>query len=121
MKIKIVKLMVIATTMSFIVACNSKKAANSVVASIVPTNVQLKAIQAKYPEVTMQTLANGHDIYIGVCTNCHGMKNIYKRSEESWKHEIDVMAPKAKITDSQKNELFKYILSMKASEEVQTK
>lgn len=116
MKIKIVKLMVIAATMSFMVACNSKKATTSVVASIVPTDVQLKAIQVKYPEVTMQTLTNGHDIYVGVCTNCHGMKNIYKRSEESWKHEIDVMAPKAKITDSQKDELFKYILSMKASQ-----
>ena len=120
MKIKIVKLMVIATTISFIVACNSKKAATSV-ASIVPTDVQLKAIQVKYPDVTMQTLTNGHAIYTGVCTNCHGMKNIYKRSETSWKHEIDDMAPKAKITDSQKDELFKYILSMKASQIIEAK
>lgn len=120
MKIKTVKLIVLATTMSFVVACKTKKAP-SLVASIVPTDVQLKAIQVKYPDVTMQNLTNGHDIYTGVCTNCHGMKNIYKRSEESWKHEIDVMAPKANISDTQKDELFKYILSMKATQVAEIK
>ncbi len=120
MKTKIVKLTMIATTMSFFIACNSKKASTST-ASIVPTDAQVKAIQVKFPDVTLQTLTNGHSIYTGVCTNCHGMKNIYKRSEESWKHEIDVMAPKAKITDSQKDDLFKYIISMKASQVAEVK
>ncbi len=97
-----------------IVSCGASK--KTPAPSIIPTETQLKAIQVKYPDVTMQTLTNGHAIYTGACTNCHGMKNLYKRSEESWKHEVDVMAPKAKITDSQKDELFKYILSMKASQ-----
>lgn len=120
MKNKSLKLLTIVAIISLTVACNSKKGTSSSV-SIVPTEVQLKAIQVKYPDVTMQTLTNGHAIYTGACTNCHGMKNIYKRSEESWKHEVDVMAPKAKISDTQKDELFKYILAMKASHAAEVK
>ena len=120
MKNNTLKLLTIVAMISFVIACKSKKGTSST-ASIVPTNVQLKAIQVKYPDVTMQNLTNGHDIYTGVCTNCHGMKNIYKRSEESWKHEIDVMAPKANISDTQKDELFKYILSMKATQVAEIK
>ena len=41
-------------------------------------------------------------------------------SEESWKHEVDDMAPRAEITDSQKDDLYKYILAMKASRSVTT-
>lgn len=120
MKNNTLKLLTIVAMISFVIACKSKKGTSST-ASIVPTNVQLKAIQVKYPDVTMQNLTNGHDIYTGVCTNCHGMKNIYKRSEESWKHEIDIMAPKANISDTQKDELFKYILSMKATQVAEIK
>lgn len=110
------------TSLSLFVACTAKKSGTTTAtASIIPTETQLKAIQAKYPEVSMQTLTNGHAIYTGVCTNCHGQKNIFKRSEESWKHEIDDMAPKAKITDAQKDDLYKYILAMKATQAAATK
>lgn len=111
---KKISILLIATTALF-VACTSKKTATSV-ASIIPTEIQLKAIQLKYPNVTMQNLLNGHEIYTGVCTNCHGQQNIYNRSEASWKHEIDDMAPRSNINDVQKDELYKYILAMKTSQ-----
>jgi hypothetical protein len=120
MKNNTLKLLTIVAMISFVIACKSKKGASST-ASIVPTDVQLKAIQVKYPDVTMQGLTNGYAIYTGACTNCHGMKNIYKRSEESWKHEIDVMAPKAKISATEKDELYKYRLAMKASQPIEVK
>ena len=121
--LKLVAIIVIAN-MTF--SCTSKKTvatktvATKTVNSLLPTDIELKAIQPKYPDVTLQNLNNGYAIYTGACTNCHGMKNLYNRSEESWKHEVDDMAPRAEITDSQKDDLYKYILAMKASRSVTT-
>lgn len=102
----------------FIFACSSsKKATSSTTAavSLTPGDAELKAIQVKYADVSMQTLNDGYAIYSGPCTKCHGQKDIFSRSEQSWKHEIDEMAPKAKITDVQKDALWKYVLAMKAT------
>jgi hypothetical protein len=121
--LKLIAIIVIAN-MTF--SCTSKKTvvvktvAAKTVNSLLPTDIELKAIQPKYPDVTLQNLNNGYAIYSGACTNCHGMKNLYNRSEESWKHEVDDMAPRANITDAQKDDLFKYILAMKASRSVST-
>ena len=121
--LKLIAIIVIAN-MTF--SCTSKKTVVSktvvskTVNSLLPTDIELKAIQPKYPDVTLQNLNNGYAIYTGACTNCHGMKNLYNRSEESWKHEVDDMAPRAEITDSQKDDLYKYILAMKASRSVTT-
>lgn len=119
----ILKITSIALTALILTSCGSSKKSSTSAPSvnIIPGDAELKAIQVKYPEVSMALLTEGHSIYVGACTNCHGQKSIYKRSEESWKHEVDVMAPKAKITDLQKDALYKYILAMKATAPVPAK
>jgi cytochrome c5 len=111
------KIAIIALTALIISACgSSKKSSSSPAPSIIPGEAQLTAIKAKYPDATAAQLTEGHSIYTGACTNCHGQKNIFKRSEASWLHEIDDMSPKAKLTAAQKDALTKYILSMKATQ-----
>lgn len=78
---------------------------------------QLTAIQTKFNEVSLEQLNEGYTLYTkGACINCHSAKNIYKRSESDWKHIIDDMSLKAKLTDSQKSSVFKYVLSIKATQ-----
>lgn len=91
----------------------STKARNGV---FEPGNEELTALQSKYKELNMQTLKEGYAIYIGACTNCHNAKSIYDRPEESWQGIIDDMAPKAKLTATQKDAVYKYILSIKATQ-----
>lgn len=116
-KTNIMKLQIITivSVLGFIIySCSSKRAgASSSTESLLPGDAQLKAIQVKYADATAQTLKEGHDIFVGVCTNCHGKKNMYKNSEAEWQKDIDHMAPKAKITDVQKDALWKYVLSMR--------
>jgi hypothetical protein len=112
--INISKLKVFIATIIFIASCKVKNSTHTA-SSILPTDVQLNAIKPNYPNIIMQDLINGHAIYIGVCTNCHGMKNIYRRDEKQWKYEVDRMASRSKLTDKQKEELYQYILSMIAS------
>lgn len=111
------KITIIAISAIIMTACGSSKKSSTPSAaapSIIPGEAQLTAIKAKYPDATAEQLKQGHSIYIGACTNCHGQKNIFKRSEASWLHEIDDMSPKAKLTAEEKDALTKYILAMKA-------
>lgn len=94
------------------------KAANGVFA---PGNEELTAIQAKYKDVTMHTLTDGYAIYTGTCTGCHGAKSIYKRPEDAWRGIIDDMALKAKITDVQKDAVYKYVMAIKATQPKEAK
>lgn len=114
---KTLKIASIIVAAAIIAACSSKKATtSSAKPSIIPGEAELTAIQVKYPDATAAQLTEGHTIYTGACTNCHGQKNIFKRSEASWLHEIDDMSPKAKLTAEQKDALTKYILAMKATQ-----
>lgn len=83
---------------------------------IIPGDLELQAIKLKYPETTAQTLANGHELYIGTCTDCHRKKNIFAYSESKWKEIIDDMAPRSKLNAQQTDDLYKYVLSMKATQ-----
>jgi hypothetical protein len=81
-----------------------------------PGDAELKAVAVKFPDVTMQTLTEGHSLYTGACTHCHGAKNIYSRPVERWPSIIDNMAAKAKFTEAQKDAVLKYVLSIKATQ-----
>lgn len=118
------KITIVAVSAIIMAACGSSKKSSTPSAaapSIIPGDAQLIAIKAKYPDATAEQLKQGHSIYIGACTNCHGQKNIFKRSEASWLHEIDDMSPKAKLTAEEKDALTKYILSLKATQAPEVK
>ena len=88
---------------------------------IIPGELELQAIQQKYPDATAQTLSNGHELYIGKCTDCHRKKNIFAYSEEKWKDIIADMAPKSHLTAKETDDLYKYVLSMKATQNAYAK
>lgn len=118
------KITIVAVSAIIMAACGSSKKSSTPSAaapSIVPGEAQLTAIKSKYPDATTEQLTEGYSIYTGACTNCHGQKNIFKRSEASWLHEIDDMSPKAKLTAAQKDALTKYILAMKATQTPEAK
>jgi mono/diheme cytochrome c family protein len=90
------------------------KPANGIFA---PGNEELAAVQTKHKDATMEQLKEGYVLYTqGACINCHGAKNIYSRGEEQWKDIIDNMAPKARISDVQKDAVYKYVLAIKATQ-----
>ncbi len=82
-----------------------------------PGNEELTAIQVQYKDVTLDQLTKGHAIYTeGACTNCHRAKNIYRHDVAQWKDIMDDMAQKAKISDEQKDAVYKYVLAIKAAQ-----
>lgn len=82
-----------------------------------PEIKELNAIKLTYPTVELANLKEGYILYAyGPCINCHKAKNIYQFDEVKWKSIIDEMAVAAKISDSQKDAVYKYILSIKATQ-----
>lgn len=82
-----------------------------------PGDAELIAIQALYKDVTLEKLKDGHFIYTqGACVNCHNAKNIYQLEEANWKNILEDMAQKAAISDVQKDAVYKYVLSIKATQ-----
>ena len=67
--------------------------------------------EKRWPGVSAAELQAGSTIYTTKCTRCHGNFEITKFSESKWLHEIDQMAPKAKLSDAEKQQLTKHILS----------
>jgi hypothetical protein len=94
-----------------LVACVTKKKTGT--ASTEPTESQLTAGKTRFPDLTLEVLKSGHTIFYGACTNCHGAKDIPSRSEEKWTHILSKMAPKAELSEEQKDQVWKYILSVK--------
>lgn len=82
-----------------------------------PTQKEYLAIQEKYINVSLDQLKEGYKIYSqGACINCHEAKNIYKRSDEKWGHILDDMSEKARLSDSEKDAVTKYVFAIKAGQ-----
>ncbi len=106
------KIICLIFAVTLITACKSKKSATTSTDSG-PTEAQLTAVKSKYPNATMEILKQGHALYYGTCTNCHGAKNITSRDEEKWPGIIDRMAPKAGISDTEKEAVLNYVMAVK--------
>lgn len=82
-----------------------------------PVNADLAALQIRFKDITMDKLREGYSIYTdGACINCHEAKNVYEFEEGQWKDILDDMADKARLTESEKDAVSKYILSIKATQ-----
>ncbi len=82
-----------------------------------PGNAELFTIQSQYKDVTMAQLNEGYELYTKTaCVGCHNAKSIYKRPLDSWKDIVDNMAIRAGISDAQKDAVYKYVLSIKATQ-----
>jgi cytochrome c5 len=100
-----------------LVYCKTKKKTETTAKAETKTETKTEAkselaiAQKRWPGTTNDDLAQGKQINDTKCTTCHGAKKIETRSEENWKHAIDVMAPKARLSADEKDKLTRYILA----------
>lgn len=109
----------LAATLVF-TACKSKGASKSktvaAAAEAKPADTfeaNLAAAKTKFPDVTMETIKSGHSIYYGACTRCHGPKEITRWDEKEWVGILDDMAKKANLSATEKDAVWKYVMSVK--------
>lgn len=76
-------------------------------------NKDLAYAQNRWPGTTADMLKNGESLYYTKCNRCHGLNEPTDFSEQRWNHVMDEMAPKANLTDAQRDEVFKYLIARK--------
>ncbi len=82
-----------------------------------PGAEELKAIQARHSDVTLEKLKQGYVLYAySACISCHPAQNIYNYDEFKWQMIINDMAYRAKLAPEQKDAVIKYVLAIKASQ-----
>ena len=82
-----------------------------------PVTKELAAIQTKYKDASLYQLQLGHAIYTqGACLKCHGIIEIYPYSEDRWKGIVDTMAMRSQLSAEYKDAVYKYVLSIKATQ-----
>ncbi len=117
------KYILILFTAICLIQCKTKKSATTPVATpaYAPSEKELSIAQKNWPNSTTEQLQEGNTIYRTKCTKCHENFEITSFSEKKWKHEINDMAPKAKLTDLEKENLSKFILSYREANTVAPK
>jgi hypothetical protein len=96
-----------------VAACKSKKVVSG--SANEPTETQLTALKTKMPDATMNDLKQGHSIYYGACTKCHGAKDVSGYTEEKLRKVINKMAGKAALTEPETEAVWKYALALNLS------
>jgi hypothetical protein len=136
-----VKLILIPLTTLFVLACHTSKKSTTAspappTAVITPTvesapiviakpangiyepgAEELKAIQARHGDVTLDKLKQGYVLYSqSACISCHPAQNIYNYDEFKWNMIINDMGYRAKLTTEQKDAVLKYVLAIKSTQ-----
>lgn len=87
-----------------------------------PGEEELKAVQPRFADLTVAKLKEGYTLYaLSACVSCHKAQNIYKYDEMQWAMIIERMAIEAKLTKSQKEAVFKYVVAIKSAKDNQGK
>ena len=58
-----------------------------------------------------QELLSGRTLYVDHCSSCHNLHLPKERDAIGWKKQLDEMQVKAKITDGEKELIYKYLTS----------
>ena len=97
MKLKFVIAGCIAIVVSIFASCSHKTATTKTTPEPTPD------------PVLMATINEGKTIYESNCNKCHELFNPSKFNEQEWTKYLNWMAPKAKLTDAQKQTVFAYL------------
>ena len=93
------KLVTIVILSFFIFACSHKTASTT-------SGTALKTSSAT---VTQEQFMEGKMVFEANCAKCHKLRNPASHTKEQWVKWLDKMAPKAKLTDEQKAQVYNYV------------
>ncbi|HTU59484.1 MAG TPA: hypothetical protein VMF89_13635 [Polyangiales bacterium] len=81
-----------------------------------PNSQQLARAQAKNPNVRIQNLEQGRDLYLSKCGTCHGLTDPARFDQAGWKSTVERMRTEhdVKLTDAQAADIVAYLASATA-------
>lgn len=95
-----------------LLACKPKKEVAKT-APAGPTDKQLTAAKTKFPDVTMEQLQKGQNIFNTSCTRCHAAKDVTPYSDTELSGILDKMAEKAELNANEKDAVLRYAVAVR--------
>ena len=99
---KLIKPILISFLLVGAFACSTTKKSASV-----DNNVN----KTEQPAALSAELQQGHDLFTNNCGKCHKLPDPASRNTESWRKMVDIMAPKAKLDQTQADLIYKYLVN----------
>jgi mono/diheme cytochrome c family protein len=65
----------------------------------------------KVEKASLAELQQGHELYLNNCGKCHKLPKVGSLSNPQWKKTLEVMAPKAKLTNDQSYLVYRYLVN----------
>ena len=87
---------------SLIISCAKKNTPSTTAASNEPSIVSKNAINES-------DIAAGHQLYDQNCNKCHRLFSPDEFKEKRWDRILDEMAPKARLSDTEKQKVLAYV------------
>ena len=94
-----------------IIACKPKKEVAKTESG--PSEKQLAAAKTRFPDVTMDQLKKGQNIFNTSCTRCHAAKDVTPYTEKELSGILDNMAEKAELKADEKDAVWKYAMAVR--------
>lgn len=69
----------------------------------------------QWPGTSGQDIAASRELYLARCSGCHAVKPPLEHTITEWRKWVGVMAPRAKITPEQQEEILRYLAAAKAT------
>ena len=79
---------------------------------IAPTEADAIRAQEHWPDATVTSLQEGHQLYKQKCSSCHYLYPPEKFSAEKWSKEVDHMKERANLTTAETESILRYLLTM---------
>jgi mono/diheme cytochrome c family protein len=86
-----------------------------VTAPPVPTERDVQIARATEPSATLQQLVDGLRLFIHRCGGCHALYQPTELPRDEWSAAVDEMKERAKLTDAQRREILRYVLTASQS------
>ncbi|HET6610699.1 MAG TPA: hypothetical protein VFG83_01865 [Kofleriaceae bacterium] len=77
-----------------------------------PTAVQVTRAQARWPEVTGQSLAHGRNLYVSRCSGCHLLHAPSEHTADEWPVLVGKMAPRAHLDATERTLILRYLIAV---------
>ncbi len=72
---------------------------------------QIRWANVRWPDVTPEELNQGRRLYVSRCSGCHTLFLPQDFTAVQWQHQLEEMGEQAKLNASQREMVFKYLIS----------
>jgi hypothetical protein len=70
----------------------------------------------RWPGVTAASLAQGHDLFVANCNQCHGYPDLTAISDDRWPGILDKMGRKAHLDPAETDAVLHFVLASRAEQ-----